>query len=66
MTTEHKHAANKAGNQKTILVLEGDGIGKEIVTEAIKVLNLFNKDGKFKLEYDLMGGISIDEREVRQ
>ena len=62
MTTEHKHAANKAGNQKTILVLEGDGIGKEIVTEAIKVLNLFNKDGKFKLEYDLMGGISIDER----
>jgi 3-isopropylmalate dehydrogenase len=47
---------------KHILVLEGDGIGPEIVREARKVLDLVN--AKFNLgltfENELMGGCAID------
>lgn len=51
---------------KHILVLEGDGIGPEIVREAVKVLDVVNK--KFSLgittENGLMGGCSIDAHGV--
>lgn len=51
---------------KHILVLEGDGIGPEIVREAVKVLDVVNR--KFGLgittENGLMGGCSIDAHGV--
>ncbi|KAI0068591.1 3-isopropylmalate dehydrogenase [Artomyces pyxidatus] len=46
-----------------VVVLPGDGIGPEVVNEAIKVLNaLFesNKDVELKLETHLFGGCAID------
>jgi 3-isopropylmalate dehydrogenase len=51
---------------KHIVVLEGDGIGPEIVREAVKVLDVVNQ--KFGLgittENGLMGGCSIDAHGV--
>jgi len=46
-----------------IAVLPGDGIGKEIVPEAIKVLNavLKNQAAGFEFKEYLIGGIAIDE-----
>lgn len=46
-----------------ISIIKGDGIGPEIVDEAIKVLNKVSKTCGFELEYKeyLMGGIAIDE-----
>ena len=46
-----------------IVVLKGDGIGPEIVTEAIKVLNAAGEKYNFNFEYDyeLIGGCAIDE-----
>jgi 3-isopropylmalate dehydrogenase len=47
---------------KKIAVLAGDGIGPEIVKEAIKVLNALAKDGlDIELEYGLIGGAAYDE-----
>jgi 3-isopropylmalate dehydrogenase len=47
---------------KKIAVLPGDGIGPEIVDEAIKVLNALKKDGlDIELEYGLIGGAAYDE-----
>ena len=50
------------GTEKKILVLSGDGIGPEIVTEAVKVLQAVN--AKFNLglafEEGLLGGCAID------
>ena len=45
-----------------ITVLKGDGIGPEIVDEAIKVLNATGKKFDFTVDYDfqLMGGCAID------
>ncbi|GLI81836.1 3-isopropylmalate dehydrogenase B [Penicillium ochrochloron] len=44
-----------------ILVLPGDGIGPEVMTEAIKVLKAFESpDHKFNLRQELIGGCSID------
>ena len=45
-----------------ISVIKGDGIGPEIVDEAIKVLNSVSKKCDFTLDYKeyLMGGIAID------
>ncbi|GAT26311.1 3-isopropylmalate dehydrogenase [Aspergillus luchuensis] len=44
-----------------ILVLPGDGIGPEVMAEAIKVLRTFNTASvQFHLQEDLIGGISID------
>lgn len=49
---------------KKIAVIAGDGIGPEVVGEAIKVLKkteeLFGY--KFELEHGLFGGIAIDEK----
>jgi 3-isopropylmalate dehydrogenase len=47
---------------KKIAVLPGDGIGSEIVAEAIKVLNVLKKDGlDIEFEYGLIGGAAYDE-----
>lgn len=45
-----------------ISIIKGDGIGPEIVDEAIKVLNAVSKKCNFSLTYKeyLMGGIAID------
>lgn len=46
-----------------ISIIKGDGIGPEIINEAIKVLNSVSKSCGFELSYKeyLMGGIAIDE-----
>jgi 3-isopropylmalate dehydrogenase len=46
----------------TIGVLPGDGIGKEVVTEAEKVLHAVAKRGgpHFAMEYGLVGGAAMD------
>ncbi|MBO0613370.1 3-isopropylmalate dehydrogenase [Thiothrix fructosivorans] len=46
-----------------ILVLPGDGIGPEIVAEAVKVLNVFTAEGNLsvELEYANIGGIAYDK-----
>ncbi|KAL4918824.1 Isopropylmalate dehydrogenase-like domain-containing protein [Aspergillus aurantiobrunneus] len=45
----------------SILVLPGDGIGPEVMTEATKVLATFNTPARtFTLHHDLIGGCSID------
>jgi 3-isopropylmalate dehydrogenase len=47
---------------KLIAVLPGDGIGPEIVDEAVKVLNKLSEDGlDVSLEYGLIGGAAYDE-----
>jgi 3-isopropylmalate dehydrogenase len=48
---------------KTILILPGDGIGPEVMTEAVKVLQWFNQNSThyFDLIYGLIGGAAIDE-----
>jgi 3-isopropylmalate dehydrogenase len=49
--------------QKKIVVLPGDGIGPEVTTEAIRVLQEIGHlyGHKFHLEYDTVGGKAIDE-----
>ncbi|KAJ6080462.1 hypothetical protein N7467_010215 [Penicillium canescens] len=44
-----------------ILILPGDGIGPEVMTEAVKVLKAFETpQRKFELRQELIGGCSID------
>lgn len=47
---------------KKIAVLPGDGIGPEIVAEAVKVLNCLEREYGFKVELEegLVGGAAID------
>jgi 3-isopropylmalate dehydrogenase len=49
--------------KKRIAVVPGDGIGPEVIKQAIKVLeavsNRYNHE--FILDYALMGAIAIDE-----
>ena len=47
---------------KKIAILAGDGIGPEIVAEAIKVLSFINKDMQlgFSLDHALIGGAAYD------
>ena len=49
--------------KKRIAVVPGDGIGPEVIKQAIKVLeavsNRYNHE--FTLDYALMGAIAIDE-----
>ena len=49
-----------------IAVIKGDGIGPEIVDEAIKVLDALSANMGFNLEYEelLMGGVALDETGV--
>jgi len=46
-----------------IAVLPGDGIGPEVVAEAVKVLKAIEKrfEYSFQLHYGLVGGVAIDE-----
>jgi 3-isopropylmalate dehydrogenase len=47
---------------KKILVLAGDGIGPEIVDEAVKVLKTLQQQGlDIELDYGLIGGAAYDE-----
>lgn len=45
-----------------IVLLKGDGIGPEIVNQAVKVLDKASKKFNFTVEYDeaLLGGCAID------
>ena len=47
---------------KQILILPGDGIGPEIMAEAVKVLEAVNRDHDlgFELVHDDLGGAAID------
>lgn len=48
---------------KKILLIEGDGIGPEVVAQAKKVINFFTKETgkKFETENALLGGIAYDK-----
>ena len=49
-------------NTYKVTLLRGDGIGPEIVQEALKVLDAAGKKFQFSIEYTdaLMGGCAID------
>ena len=51
---------------KQILILPGDGIGPEIMAEAVKVLELANHKYAlgFELSHDVIGGAAIDKHGV--
>ena len=45
-----------------ILILPGDGIGPEIVNQAVKVLECLRAQGiSLELEYGLIGGAAYDQ-----
>lgn len=48
---------------KKILLIEGDGIGPEVVSQTKKIIDFFNKntDKKFETENALLGGIAYDK-----
>ncbi len=48
---------------KKILLIEGDGIGPEVVSQAKKIIDFFsqNTDKKFTTEKALLGGIAYDK-----
>lgn len=50
-------------NDYKITLLNGDGIGPEIVNEAIKVLNIVSEKYKFHITYEHadLGGVAIDK-----
>ena len=49
-----------------ILLLPGDGIGKEVTEVSVNIIDLLNNAGMIDLEYeyDLIGGCSIDEHKT--
>jgi 3-isopropylmalate dehydrogenase len=49
--------------QFSITVLPGDGIGPDVVDEAVKVLEAVGRrfDHQFELRYGIVGGLAIDE-----
>ena len=49
--------------QFDLTVLPGDGVGPEVTTEGVKVLEAIGKrfDHRFKLHYGLVGGVAIDK-----
>lgn len=49
-----------------ILVLPGDGVGPEIIAEAVKLLEVISShtDAKLNITQEMMGGCSIDKRGV--
>lgn len=59
-------SAAKSTKTHNIAVLPGDGIGPDIVEQAIKVLKAFESksDHKFELTYAAIGGAGIDEAGV--
>ena len=51
---------------RKILLLPGDGIGPEVVSEVKKILEWFNKNKSldFSFEEELIGGASIDKNKI--
>ena len=49
--------------KRRVLLLQGDGIGPEVIAEVKKVINWFNdkKSLDFEIDEDLVGGISFDK-----
>ena len=49
---------------KKILLIEGDGIGPEVVSQTKKIIDFFTKntDKKFEIENALLGGIAYDKK----
>ena len=49
---------------KNIVVIEGDGVGKEIITQSVRILESIGEvfNHSFNLSYCLMGAIAIDEK----
>jgi len=49
--------------QFELVVLPGDGVGPDVTTEGVKVLEAVGKrfDHRFKLRYGLVGGVAIDK-----
>lgn len=49
-----------------ILAISGDGVGPEIMVEAVKILEVIEKssEAKFDIQYALAGGCSIDKHGV--
>ena len=45
---------------KKILILPGDGIGKEVTNECMKVIDFFKKSIEIEITEELFGGASID------
>jgi 3-isopropylmalate dehydrogenase len=50
-------------NAYDVLVLPGDGIGPEVMTEVTRVVDWFgnNRDLNFNLDHDLVGGVAYDK-----
>jgi len=46
-----------------VLILPGDGIGKEIVAQALKVIDYLNENHNLRMEliHGLVGGSAYDE-----
>ena len=46
-----------------ILILPGDGVGKEITSEALKVINLISKLYSLNIDIDFgqFGGVAVDK-----
>lgn len=61
LITDNQSTDNKLMN-KRITILKGDGIGPEIVTQAVKVLHAIEKkyNHKFELDEALIGAAAID------
>ncbi len=51
---------------RKILLLPGDGIGTEVISEVKKILNWFNKNKSldFQIQEELIGGASIDVNKI--
>jgi len=49
--------------QFELVVLPGDGVGPDVTTEGVQVLEAVGKrfDHRFKLHYGLVGGVAIDK-----
>ena len=45
---------------KKILILPGDGIGKEVTNECMKIIDYFKKSIEIEITEELFGGASID------
>ncbi|MCX7870048.1 MAG: 3-isopropylmalate dehydrogenase [bacterium] len=53
----------KKKREFNLLVLPGDGVGQEVVNEAIKIIDVINEitDIKIKYEFDYIGGACLDK-----
>ncbi|MEC7832563.1 MAG: 3-isopropylmalate dehydrogenase [Pseudomonadota bacterium] len=52
--------------KNNILLLPGDGVGPEIMAEVVKIIDYFNKQKVFNVDYDFadIGGIALDNHNV--